>query len=118
MRDYKRVDNGYRRPKRRKHSESYIERINEYFLRRGPIAKPTITLYPNYPVGKIQKRGRLQKKFAAMISLISSSFGALFLSSNITGMAIGNLNNLDVNVMGTVLFALGVIGMFLFLRRG
>src|SRR3989338_10815889 len=55
--------------------------------------------------------------FLIAISTLSIISSAFFLSSNVTGMAIGNTNILDSNIMGILLFVLGLMGIVLFARR-
>ena len=55
--------------------------------------------------------------FLITVSIISMISSAFFLSSNVTGMAIGNTNILDSNIMGILLFVLGLMGIVLFARR-
>lgn len=63
------------------------------------------------------QRRNLADRALAGASLVAI-FGSLAYSlSTITGRAIGNLNTLDTNIIGTILFVLGVVGLLVSLKR-
>ena len=67
--------------------------------------------------GNKKKEGGLADKTLAGASFAAIVGGLVYSFSTITGHAIGNLNVLDTNIMGTILFILGVAGLLVYLRR-
>ncbi|MFA5174454.1 MAG: hypothetical protein WC438_04710 [Candidatus Pacearchaeota archaeon] len=59
--------------------------------------------------GKV-KRLSLEGK---VISIIAIGIGLLFLSNNLTGNVISNLNKTNSNILGAVLFIIGLIGLLI-----
>ncbi len=53
----------------------------------------------------------------ATTSIIGLSAGIFFLSSNITGNVIGNLTQTSSNIIGVILFVVGIVGAFFYFRR-
>jgi len=54
---------------------------------------------------------------AATSSIISLLGGIFFLSSNLTGNVIGNMTNSTSNWIGGILFAVGLIGAFVYFKK-
>jgi len=64
------------------------------------------------------KKGiNLEEKVAAAALTIGIIGGLLFLSSNLTGFSIANLNQTTSNIMGGVLFVIGILGAFFYIQR-
>ena len=53
----------------------------------------------------------------AVISILGILSGIFFLSPNLTGNAIGNMTNSTTNIIGVVLFAIGIVGAFFWFRN-
>ncbi|MEK6926905.1 MAG: hypothetical protein AABX11_00585 [Nanoarchaeota archaeon] len=64
-----------------------------------------------------QKRKSLEHKVTSVVAISGLVGGLLFLSSNITGNVIGGLNQVSSNWIGGVLFVIGLIGAFTYLRN-
>ncbi|MBA3063998.1 MAG: hypothetical protein KKG94_01965 [Nanoarchaeota archaeon] len=60
--------------------------------------------------------GQLETKVAAAIALAGVVSGLIFLSPNLTGNVIGNLSNSSSNIIGGVLFLIGLVGAFFSIR--
>lgn len=90
------------------------------------------TIYPIYPVGlkklreeserrkkfrNTMKQPGLEKKLEVAIAFGSILISMLYFSTNLTGFAIGNLNQTDVNIVGMIFFVFGVFGILMSLRK-
>lgn len=64
-----------------------------------------------------EEKKSLSKKLAVFISSFIGLAGIFFLSGNITGNVIANLNSTDSNIVGSILFIVGIIGVAFFLKR-
>lgn len=64
----------------------------------------------------VPKEG-LENKVAKAVSLSGFGSGTVLLSSNITGNVIGNLNQISLNWIGGVLFVVGLIAGFFWLKK-
>lgn len=64
-----------------------------------------------------QKSISLEKKVSETTAIIGLSGSILFLSSNLTGNVISNLSLKTSNIIGVVLFLVGIAGGFLYFRR-
>ncbi|MBU4070418.1 MAG: tetratricopeptide repeat protein [Nanoarchaeota archaeon] len=62
------------------------------------------------------KRISLENKVTASIALAGVVSGLIFLSPNLTGNVIGNLSNSSSNIIGGVLFLIGLVGAFFSIR--
>jgi len=60
---------------------------------------------------------RIIGRFFPAVSIIFLLGSILFLSTNLTGNVIGNLTQTSSNIVGVVLFAIGIVGAFLYFRR-
>lgn len=65
----------------------------------------------------VKKENLLEKKVAGIISISGLGVAIFFLSSNITGSAIGSLNQTSSNWIGGILFVVGLIAGFFWLRK-
>ncbi|MDD5192201.1 MAG: DUF308 domain-containing protein [Candidatus Nanoarchaeia archaeon] len=54
---------------------------------------------------------------AVATSILAFVGGIFFLSPNLTGNAIGNMTNSTTNIIGVVLFTIGIVGAFFYFRR-
>jgi len=61
--------------------------------------------------------GGLANKTFAILGIAGILAGLFFLSSNITGNAIGNFNQTSTNLTGGVLLVIGLIGAFAYFRK-
>ncbi len=59
----------------------------------------------------------LRRPIEFSIAIIGIITGIFFLSSNLTGNVIGNLNHINTNIIGVVLFFVGVLGALFWIRR-
>ncbi len=59
----------------------------------------------------------LEDKAAVAAAVVGLIGGVFFLSSNITGNVIGNLNQTATNGLGVVLFIIGLVGAFAYFKR-
>ena len=98
-------DSGYERVNTTKDRKRVKERISE-FKRFGEL------------MGKEISQGKLEEKVGVFIALPSLVLSLIFLQSNITGNAIANITHQSSNVIGVVLFIVGVVGSFLYFKRG
>jgi len=62
------------------------------------------------------KRTGIEKSLA-VLSIGSVIAGIFFLSPNLTGNVIGNMAKSSGNILGGVLFILGIVGAFFILRK-
>jgi len=60
--------------------------------------------------------GGLEKSVTAIIAIVSFILAFFFLSSNITGNAIGNLTETNVNIVGVVLLAIGLVAGYFWMK--
>ncbi len=74
------------------------------------------TIYPIYPgrlkmhKSKRMKHGRnLERNLEFSVLAVSLLASTMFLSTNLTGLAISNLNQSDVNIVGAIFFVAGVL---------
>jgi len=72
------------------------------FLKRNPESKEGKTL---------------EHKFIPVLAGASVIVALFFLSPNLTGNAVGNLVKSDSNIIGAVLFVLGIAGLFISFRK-
>ena len=137
----------YRRPRRPKRGgyspdESSIERINRYFLGKGPKESRFKTFYPKgwtpskwdkgnprtiYPSAsereKNEKEKGLVKKVLGIkkvIGIISATLlggSAFFVSTNITGSVIYSLSQENINLIGIIFFILGLAGLLFCIKK-
>ena len=71
----------------------------------------------NFWKKKISASGKkLKRKVAKIVSLSGFGSGTVLLSPNITGSAIGNLNQTSSNLIGGILIIIGIIAGFFWLR--
>ncbi|MBU4070149.1 MAG: hypothetical protein KJ646_04165, partial [Nanoarchaeota archaeon] len=63
-----------------------------------------------------QKRNSLESEVTVTIALAGVVSGLIFLSPNLTGNVIGNLSNSSSNIIGGVLFLIGLVGAFFSIR--
>lgn len=63
------------------------------------------------------KHKGLEDKLPSLISMILFGGGLFFLSSNITGNVVGNFTQGNSNLIGVILFCLGLIGGFFYLKK-
>jgi hypothetical protein len=66
---------------------------------------------------RFEKKSGIENKIQASIVSLSLIVSILFLSSNITGNAIGSLNQASSNFIGGFLFLFGLVGAFMYLRK-
>lgn len=66
--------------------------------------------------GEFYKPNNLEKMAEAAVFVMFFA-GLFFLSSNVTGNVIANLNKITMNILGIILFALGIVGLFFYSRR-
>jgi len=59
----------------------------------------------------------LERKTLAILSIGSVLVGIFFLSPNLTGNVIGNMTRNSGNILGGILFILGIVGAFFTLRK-
>lgn len=76
----------------------------------------------DYVVGKsgfrfVKKESKLEDKVAGIISLAGLGLGIFFLSSNISGNVVGSLNQTSSNWIGGILFIVGIVAGFFWLRN-
>lgn len=109
--------------------DKYIGREKRFFETIYPIGqspnpkKPMPrfkTLYDQ--ISKSSKEGDSEKgkKLDQMVVVISAALiggSALFLSSNLTGNVIWNLPRSEINLVGIVMFVVGIVGLFASLRE-
>lgn len=86
-----------------KRPEKYYEKEIASFLKRNPESK--------------QSGKTLEHKFISVIAGASIIAALFFLFPNLTGNVVGNLVKSDSNLIGAVLFSLGIIGLFISFRR-
>jgi len=79
----------------------YLKEVKD-FLKRNP--------------GEKEGRG-LEKKFIPVIAGFSLIVSLFFLSSNITGNAIGNLTKNGSNIIGLILLIIGLIGLLVYFKK-
>jgi len=54
---------------------------------------------------------------ALSLAVVAFIFGVLLSSSNLTGNAIGNLSQTTSNWIGVGIFAIGLVGIFVYLKK-
>ncbi len=84
-------------------NDNHIKKEIEAYLKRNPESK--------------QSGKTLEHKFISVIAGASIIIALFFLSSNLTGNVVGNLAKSDSNIIGAILFVLGIIGLFISFRR-
>jgi hypothetical protein len=74
-----------------------------------------------YPIPNIQRESErkigLSKIILGFSSLISFILGIFFLSYNITGNVISEIDSKDSGLIGAVLFIIGFLGAFVFFKE-
>jgi hypothetical protein len=68
------------------------------------------------PIRIFPKKEDLEKRITGLITMISFGAGIFFLSPVLTGNAIGNINNVNSNWIGSGLIMIGLIGSFLWFK--
>ncbi len=63
------------------------------------------------------RKSKLEATASAVTAILGIGLGVLFLSSNITGQVIAESYSLGSNVLGVILFVVGVIGTFFYFRK-
>lgn len=71
----------------------------------------------NSVLQRVDAEGNLEKKVLSIVATLGILSGLFFLSSNITGNVVGNLNQTSSNWIGGILFVIGLIGGYFFVRR-
>lgn len=64
-----------------------------------------------------RKKQGLEGKVTSVIAISGLALSLFFLSSNITGNAIGNLTNSTSNYIGVIFLLLGIVGSFFYFRN-
>ena len=59
----------------------------------------------------------LESTTTALISMVGLLLGLAFLTPNLTGNVVGNLSEASTNIIGVVLFLIGLTGAFVYFRR-
>lgn len=77
-----------------------------------------IKFHKKYHESQTRAYARAARRYQAVIATLGFLGAIFFLSSNITGNAIGNLTNSTSNILGAVLLVVGLIGGFFWLRSG
>lgn len=71
-----------------------------------------------YNEGKEEQRGgNLEGKVTSIIAISGVLVALFFLSTNITGNAIGNLNQTNVNVVGVLLLVIGLVAGYFWMKK-
>ena len=97
--------------------------LAELYLRKGrKISFADNSVYDKMPyLDQIKKYlgnlSGLAKKLSILFFAFIGLAGVFFLSGNITGNAVSNLNTVDSNIVGSILFIIGIIGVGFFLRK-
>ncbi len=129
------VEDTYRRPRRvYSPDESYAEKFNRYFSRKGP-GKLMETIYPKdlefskerkgdprtiYPSAKERKENEKKSGLVKKLGVVSAALlagSALLVTPNITGNVIWGLSSESTNMIGIVFFVLGVAGLLFALKQ-
>ncbi|MBI2043506.1 hypothetical protein HYT25_03905 [Candidatus Pacearchaeota archaeon] len=131
--DYQRVDKGRITSYRTK--EGSIRRIFKTLYGKLDPNQSTprfITIYPIYPDSLKELRGEarrmkrlrntmkspnLERNLGVVIFTTSLLASLMFFSTNLTGLAISNLNQTDINIVGIIFFVFGVLGILMSLRK-
>jgi|TARA_Y100000310_G_scaffold21744_1_gene20985 hypothetical protein len=96
-------------------SDKYVNKTildkAEYFLKPSFFDTIKSFFVKNPSKGGLEQKATMT---AITVSFIASLF---FLSTNITGNVIGNLNQIGSNWIGGVLFVLGIVGSFIYFKR-
>lgn len=66
---------------------------------------------------KKKQKGRLEEIISAVVAIIGFTGVLFLLSTNLTGNVIGDTNNSGLNWAGIVLFVIGLIGSFFWLKK-
>jgi len=101
-----------------KHPSEKNTRAMEKILDYSKMLEEDVEESSKVDTGKYNKhlRGGLEKSLA-VLSIGSVLAGIFFLSPNLTGNVIGNLTKGSTNILGGILFVLGITGMFFTLRK-
>ncbi len=105
------------------HDQNVIKPIDEYGYesyrhksindRQASLEKLADAYHLQFRFAGLNKKRKNMKTVAAVIGLIG---GLFFLSPNITGNAIGNLSQSSANFFGLILFVVGLVGAFFWVR--
>ena len=63
------------------------------------------------------KNSGLEQKLSAIVGIVGLLGSLFFTSSAFTGNVVGTLNQNSINIIGVVLFLIGVIGAFFYIRK-
>jgi len=97
-------------PRRRAHKNSYRKIENAR-------AKERINKI-NVQIEKLEGKGKsLEKRVLGISSLVGFVFSIFFLSSNLTGNIIGNLDSSSANLSGILIFLASLLFGFLALKK-
>jgi hypothetical protein len=66
---------------------------------------------------EIDRKNNLENRLGSTTAIIGLTLATFFLSSNITGNAVANLNQPSLNFIGTGLFLVGLVGAFMYFRK-
>ncbi|MFA5174149.1 MAG: hypothetical protein WC438_03130 [Candidatus Pacearchaeota archaeon] len=108
--------------------ESSVRNYDTHHAKEGPIKSISSTyiieLGFEKEARKMAKKMRWRANLSELIRKISPFsyiflffLGVFFLSSNITGNVIGDMNNSTSNIIGGVLFVIGLIGAFFYFKN-
>ncbi len=100
----------YEKRPEQSYAKDYTKEI-ESFLKRNPEKKESVL------ARALGGRKTLEHKFIPILAGASIIVALFFLSPNITGNVVGNLVKSDSNIIGTILFVLGIIGLFISFRK-
>ncbi|MEK6819927.1 MAG: hypothetical protein AABY03_01875 [Nanoarchaeota archaeon] len=63
------------------------------------------------------KEKGLERKLEVAVALGSIIVSMLYFSTNATGLAIQNLNQTDINIVGAIFFVFGILGVLIGFRK-
>ncbi len=99
------------------HTKRKTEKWPDFITKQRPLTWKERRLFDKALKASLGKNKNLTSRLFLFISLGVLIFGLLFLSSNLTGNVISNLNKLNSNIIGTILFTFGIIGSFFWFKK-
>lgn len=98
--------------------EKDLKEISKYFNLKYRFVPTKGYAFDKKEMMFVKKENKnLEKKFAGIIAIFGFGAGMIFLSSNFTGNVIGNLTQINFNLIGAFLFMIGLVCAFYYFKK-